>query len=80
VHEHPLDFTDAWLQFTNRSAANCFTVGVCEEKHKPMISYVCWAKAVKSDAGIPTAQVIIERPDEANSICRVRLSRDDLDS
>ena len=68
LHEHPLYFADTRFQFTNRTATDCFAIGVCDEKSKPMISDVFWTKAVQRDARISSTQVIIERPNEANSI------------
>lgn len=47
VGEHSLDFADAGFQFTHRSATDGFVGGACDQKHKPMISAVRWAKPVK---------------------------------
>jgi hypothetical protein len=67
-HEHSLDFPDTRFQFPNRSATNCFAIGMCDKEDKPMISDVVWTKAVKRDAGISNTQVIIQRPHKANGI------------
>lgn len=68
LHEHPLYFADTRFQFPNRSATNCFAIGVRDEKNKPMISAVFRTKAVQRDARISSTQVVIERSNQANSI------------
>src|SRR2546428_14160753 len=45
LHEHPLDFPDTRFQFTNRSATDCFAIGVCDQKSQETIPYPFWTKA-----------------------------------
>jgi len=68
LHEHSLDFPDTRPELTDRPATNGFAIGSCDKKYKPMIPDVFGTKAVRRDAGISTAQVIIERPNEANGV------------
>jgi len=79
LHEHPLYFADTRFQFTNRSATDCFAIGVCDEENKPVISNVFWTKAVQGYARISSTQVIVERSNEANGISRIRPGRRDFD-
>jgi hypothetical protein len=79
LHEHPLDFPDTRFQFTNRSATDCFAIGVCDKKSQAMISDVFWTKAVQRDAWISSTQVIIERPNEVNGISCIQPGRHDFD-
>jgi hypothetical protein len=68
LHEHSLDFTDARFEFTNRSATNRFTIGVCDKEREPAISDVFGTKTVQRDARISSTQVVIERAHKANGI------------
>jgi hypothetical protein len=68
VHEHPLHFPDTGLELTNCSAANGLAIGVCDEKHEARICDIFATKSVGRDPWISTAQLIIERQNEANCI------------
>src|SRR2546428_1328417 len=60
LHEHPRDFPDTRFQFTNRSATDCFAIGVGDKKSQARISDLFWTKAGPRDAWVSGNQAIID--------------------
>jgi hypothetical protein len=68
LHEHSFDLSNGRLEFANGSATNRPAISIGNQKSQTTFSDVFWMKTVKGDAGISLAEVLIESPNEDESI------------